>query len=93
MHAPDATVIELHSNDRLLLCTDGLHEMLDDARIGTVLGRGDSAAETCHGLINAALAACVRDNITTLVVCVPATPVLNAGARKSVHRHSRGKRL
>jgi protein phosphatase len=77
---PDATVIELHSNDRLLLCTDGLYEMLDDAQIGTILGRGESAAEACHGLINAALAAGGRDNITALVVFAPATPVLNAGA-------------
>jgi PPM family protein phosphatase len=63
---------EIHSDplalgDRLLLCTDGLSGELEPARIAALLGRGDPD-RACHALIEAALAAGSRDNITALVL-------------------------
>jgi PPM family protein phosphatase len=64
----------LVSGDRLLLCTDGLSGELEPEQIAALLGRGDPAY-ACNVLIEAALAAGSRDNITAVVVdaaCVKA---------------------
>lgn len=52
-----------------LLCSDGLTEELDDARIAAILSRTDLAAQECiDHLVLAALDAGGRDNITALLV-------------------------
>ncbi|MGH8215091.1 MAG: PP2C family protein-serine/threonine phosphatase [Rhodanobacteraceae bacterium] len=54
---------------QFLLCTDGLTEELDDARIAAVLSRTDLAAQECiDHLLLAALDAGGRDNITAVLV-------------------------
>jgi PPM family protein phosphatase len=65
---PDHISVELTAGDRLLLCTDGLTDMLDDDDIAQVLGDGLAAEETCEQLVNAALARGGSDNITVAVV-------------------------
>ena len=63
----------LEPGDRLLLCSDGLTTMLDDATIATTLSDGALDAEAvCLGLVEAANAAGGEDNITVAVVCVAA---------------------
>ena len=63
----------LQPGDRLLLCSDGLHDMLSEKKIATLLG-GDAAPETlCQTLIDAANAAGGKDNITALVILVEAS--------------------
>ena len=59
--------VELRSGDRLLLCTDGLPEMVDDATIAAELGRPTSAAEACRALIGLALDRGGKDNVTVVV--------------------------
>jgi serine/threonine protein phosphatase PrpC len=58
-----------HRDDTLLLCSDGLHDMLPDARIEAILrqnaGVPDAAAQQ---LIDAANAAGGEDNITVVLV-------------------------
>jgi PPM family protein phosphatase len=54
---------------QFLLCSDGLTEELDDARIAAILSRTDLAAQECvDHLVLAALDDGGRDNITALLV-------------------------
>ena len=58
----------LKKNDLLLLCTDGLTDLLDDQDIAAILeGEPDSQA-ICKKLVNAANAAGGYDNITVVTV-------------------------
>jgi PPM family protein phosphatase len=54
----------LADGDQLLLCTDGLTDMVDYETIGSVLGREASADETCQVLLAAALKNGGKDNVT-----------------------------
>jgi len=60
--------LQLHAGDRLLLCSDGLTNMLDDLLIADILGRDADAATVSHDLIQAANDAGGVDNITVVVV-------------------------
>ena len=56
---------------QFLLCSDGLTEELDDARIGAIVSRTDLAAQECvDHLLLAALDRGGRDNITVVLVRV-----------------------
>jgi protein phosphatase len=58
--------------DRLLLCSDGLSDVLDAARIAQLLAEPD-ASGAAEALVRAALDAGARDNVT--VVVADAVPV------------------
>jgi protein phosphatase len=58
----------------LLICSDGLTKELGDDRLRMHLAAGLSARETAHALVDAALAAGGRDNITTIVLDVIDAP-------------------
>ena len=67
-------VIELHTfniqdGDRLLLTTDGLTDPLQDSEIEQILAAGDCRA-ACDRLVERALAAGSRDNVTAVVADV-----------------------
>jgi serine/threonine protein phosphatase PrpC len=64
---PDVAHFDLSAGDRLLLCTDGLTNMVDDKGIALLLGKGDPT-EATDGLVEAALANGGIDNITVIVV-------------------------
>lgn len=65
----DLLPVRLRAGDRYLLCSDGLTDMVADEVIGEVLGRGDpDAAGTA--LVDHALAAGGRDNVTCVVLDV-----------------------
>ena len=64
---PEVQRVPLADGDRLLLCTDGLTEMVDDATIAAELGRDRSAAEACQTLLDLALARGGLDNVTIVV--------------------------
>lgn len=64
---PDVVDVECPAGSRLLLCTDGLTNMVDDAAIAGLLGRGDEKA-ACDALVEAALANGGVDNVTVVVV-------------------------
>ena len=64
---PDVRRLRLADGDRLLLCTDGLTEMVDDATIAAELGRDRPAAEVCQGLLDLALDRGGLDNVTIVV--------------------------
>lgn len=69
---PDASRTELLSGDRLLLCTDGLTSMVNDARITHLLEQGDTPEAVCQALVDEANEAGGHDNITVAVAfCLP----------------------
>jgi protein phosphatase len=65
---PDARRVTLRPDDRLLLCSDGLTAMLDDARIQAVLHGCPDPHHACRALVGAANDAGGTDNITVLVL-------------------------
>ncbi|MDO5491179.1 MAG: Stp1/IreP family PP2C-type Ser/Thr phosphatase [Bacillota bacterium] len=66
--APDYYKLPLHSGDVLMLCTDGLYGEVGEKRILEVLEQRKTMNETCSDLVEMAIQAGGRDNIT--VVCV-----------------------
>jgi protein phosphatase len=64
---PQVQRFQLRDGDQLLLCTDGLSEMVTDDLIASVLADAMSAAAACQGLTDLALAAGGRDNITVVL--------------------------
>jgi PPM family protein phosphatase len=71
---PDYTLLPLVRGMRLLVCSDGLTGELRDDRIRLHLAAGMGAAETASALVDAALAAGGRDNVTVLVIDVLDAP-------------------
>jgi protein phosphatase len=63
----DVTRIGLRDGDQLLLCTDGLTGMVGDEAIRDTLRTAGSADAACRALIDAALAAGGKDNVTVTV--------------------------
>jgi protein phosphatase len=57
----------LEDGDSLLLCSDGLTEMVSSEEIAAILARGTASETTCGRLIDQALAAGGKDNITVIV--------------------------
>lgn len=68
--AVDLAECSLESDDRLLLCSDGLFSVTTDEQIEDLLGRDAPLAEICDGLVKAANAGGSPDNVTTLVLQV-----------------------
>ncbi len=58
---------KLADGDRVLLCSDGLTDMLDDAHIADVLAREAGSDETCRLLVESALENGGKDNITVVL--------------------------
>lgn len=63
----DVDQLKLASGDRLLLCSDGLTDLVDDDAIRDVLQRSAPSSEACQRLVDLALAAGGKDNVTVIV--------------------------
>lgn len=59
--------LHLSDGDQILLCTDGLTDLVSDDAIRQVLGSAASAADACHALVNQALDAGGKDNVTVVL--------------------------
>ena len=64
--------LSLLPGDRLLLCSDGLHEPMTEDRIAPVLGGQADVQTAATRLVREALERGSRDNVTALVVDVGA---------------------
>ena len=64
---PDVHDYVLEDGDQLLLCTDGLTDMVDDAAIEAILIKETAATGACSSLIELALNNGGRDNVTAIV--------------------------
>lgn len=72
----DYFTVELAPGQKILMCTDGLTNMVEDDRIGEIIGKGLSTEETCHLLVTEANRNGGRDNITVVLID-PYCTVLN----------------
>lgn len=61
---PQVRRMELCPGDQILLCTDGLTDMLPDVEIASILTEAESADTACRNLIDFALSAGGLDNVT-----------------------------
>ncbi len=82
--------LELHTGDRYLLCSDGVTEALAPGDIATLLGGAAIAEDAARALVDAALAAGARDNITALVIFFEASEGISAetSAAPSIVEHA-----
>ena len=67
---PDLYEFSLKADDRILLCSDGLHGMIDDARIAEVAAEQRTAQQCADALVRAADKAGGQDNTTVVVIDV-----------------------
>ncbi len=65
---PDVQTVQLQGGDRLLLCSDGLTNIVSDGQIVQILQVNAEVEAACKELVDAANAAGGTDNITVLVV-------------------------
>jgi protein phosphatase len=65
----EATIypVRLEPDDCLLLCTDGLTDLVSDADIAPMLSRPDDPQQVAQGLVEIALKAGGHDNVTVIV--------------------------
>jgi len=69
---PDFNVVEFKQGDLLLICSDGLTDMLTDVEIEAILASRDTCLDTLAGnLIDAANSNGGRDNISVVLVRSP----------------------
>ena len=61
----------LQPEDWLLMCSDGLSDMVDDVDIQGILAEAQAPVETCRRLVDAANAAGGIDNISVVVIGIP----------------------
>ncbi len=65
---PEVAEIDLHPGDILLLCTDGLTDLVDDESLARLLAmHEDDLDAASSAMIDAALAAGGKDNVTVLL--------------------------
>jgi PPM family protein phosphatase len=67
---PDVSGLDLQPGDRILLCSDGLHGVIDDATLAVILTEYRDPQDACRALTAAANQAGGPDNITAVVVDV-----------------------
>lgn len=69
----DTAVLPIQPEDRILLCSDGLTDMVPEAKVGELLA-APSPEEAARALVKAALDAGGADNVTVVVVDVKEGP-------------------
>jgi PPM family protein phosphatase len=69
---PDVHQVRLQPGDQLLLCTDGLTDLVGLDRIAQCLDESRAAQLACDGLIELALAAGGKDNVTAVLARIQA---------------------
>lgn len=67
----DAITRRLPSNSRLLLCSDGLWNQVDDKEISDIVMSHDNPQEACDKLVALANTRGGTDNITTILLQIP----------------------
>ena len=60
---PEIAKQTLADNDRVLLCSDGLTDMIDDAEVAEILGRVAEPEAAARALVERALDCGGRDNV------------------------------
>ncbi len=63
----DLRWLRLADGDRLVLCSDGLNEMVEDVSIGRILGQRRTSRDAAQSLLDEALRRGGKDNVTVIV--------------------------
>jgi protein phosphatase len=79
---PDLDEFTLADGDALLLCSDGLTDMVKDDRIAEILRGAPTAELACQALVEAALQAGGKDNVTVVVARYQFPPAPETGASR-----------
>ena len=66
---PDYACVQVHSGDRVLLCSDGLWDMMSDEEMGEIVSESRDPGHAVEALVCAANYAGGHDNITAIVAC------------------------
>lgn len=64
---PEVQQLTLTDGDQILLCTDGLSNMVPDAEIANILKQSPTAEAACQALVGAALDNGGQDNVTVVL--------------------------
>jgi protein phosphatase len=72
---PELQHIQVEDGDRLLLCTDGLSDMVTDADIARIVEAHADPQSACDELVRAALKQGGRDNVTVALAAFSTTRV------------------
>ncbi|HEX3598908.1 MAG TPA: PP2C family serine/threonine-protein phosphatase [Lacipirellulaceae bacterium] len=64
---PDVHFLRLKPTDQLLICTDGLTDMVSDVHIAQCLDESPTAQAACDGLVDLALKGSGKDNVTAVL--------------------------
>ncbi len=77
----DHFTLDVHNGDRIILCSDGLSSMIDDAEIELLAVSSASPQAAADKLVSAALSAGGADNVTVLVI-----DILNDGLAEAARK-------
>jgi len=90
----DADVFEIEhvDNDRFLLCTDGLTDLVSDNEILNIIKNGNDPEYICQQLISEANKRGGTDNITVSLICVNKEPDEKRGIIKKFHTFLKNKK-
>jgi protein phosphatase len=86
---PDIYERLLAPGDRLLLCTDGLHGMLEDSAIESILLEQNPAQQCANSLVRAADSAGGSDNTTVVVIDIVSVAPPKPNWLATISRHLR----
>lgn len=64
----DVQTVEAVFDDRFLLCSDGLNDMIEDSELARLCGATPDDASLADALVEAALAAGGRDNVSLIIL-------------------------
>lgn len=85
----DYWLLPVRMGDRILVCSDGLTDALEDERIAIVLGSCEDPQIAAEMLVDGAVEAGSRDNVTAVVVDAAARPEeLDTTAERERRHHS-----
>jgi PPM family protein phosphatase len=87
----DTAILPVEAGDRILLCSDGLSDMVHEDGISLILAESpDDPEKAARGLLSAALDAGGNDNITVVVIDVKEQPERQTEAPERRERRSGG---
>jgi protein phosphatase len=84
----DLRWLRLTDGDRLLLCTDGLSDMVDDRSIARILHERDRPGDSAQALLDEALEQGGKDNVTVIVARYE-IPRTGASSAQDTSEHGR----
>jgi PPM family protein phosphatase len=87
----DTAILPVEAGDRILLCSDGLSDMVPEGGISLILAESpDDPEKAARGLLSAALEAGGNDNITVVVVDVREQPPRETRDRRDTRERRSG---